>query len=62
MVIFRKPFNLAPEHARSILMVDLNTSVSYRLIYFDKLVKFRINLETFRERLKVDGQVERAAS
>ena len=32
--------------------MDLNTSVSYRLIYFDQLVKFRINLETFRERLK----------
>ena len=52
LVIFRKPFILAPEHARSILMVDLNTSVSYRLIYFDQLVKFRVKLETFRERLK----------
>ena len=48
LVIFKKPFILAPEHARSILMVDLNTSVSYRLIYFDQLVKFGI--ETFRER------------
>ena len=32
--------------------MDLNTSVSYRLIYFYQSVKFRINLETFRERLK----------
>jgi hypothetical protein len=26
LVIFKKPFILAPEHARSILMVDLNSS------------------------------------
>jgi hypothetical protein len=36
-VIFRKPFILAPEHARSILMVDLNSS-KWRLIGW-----FRIN-------------------
>ena len=40
LVIFRKPFILAPEHARSILKVYLNTSVSYRLITsIDRLVQ-----------------------